>query len=378
MNSAPEISAATKAPPRLRLACFEDYAQIHRLVTSYLQENQPPDDWHALWQNNPLWPRLGKDWPIGWVMEDLGGQVVGSMTNVPSLYRFRGRELICANGRDWVVAPKYRGFALWVMDEYFSQQGPDLFINTTVKETAMPAVSTFAARVPLGDWESTAYWVTGYRDFARRALEKVGLPAVGPLALPLAAALRLKDALFAKRLPAPPAGVEIEVCGCFDSRFDLFWEELVRQHPEKLLGARDSRTLSWHFARPLRRGRLWIFTASRQGLLRGYCIVKRQDLGEGLRRLRLVDYQTVEKDADLLPGLLEAALRRSAAEGFCVLEHLGCGLPKMRSFDRFAPYRRKLPAWPFYYHAPDAALAAELRVPEVWDPSVYDGDASYE
>jgi hypothetical protein len=116
MSSAPETPAATKAAPRLRLARFEDYAQIHRLVTSYLQENQPADDWHALWLNNPLWPRLGKDWPIGWVMEDAAGQVVGSMTNIPSLYRFRDRELICANGRDWVVAPEYRGFALWVMD----------------------------------------------------------------------------------------------------------------------------------------------------------------------------------------------------------------------------------------------------------------------
>ncbi len=94
--------------------------------------------------------------------------------------------------------------------------------------------------------------------------------------------------------------------------------------------------------------------------------------------MRLIDYQSVERDADLLPGLLQAALQRCIAEDFYVLEHLGRGLPKMHSFDQFAPYRRKLPNWPFYYHAANPALAAELRKPESWDPSEFDGDASYE
>ncbi len=50
----------------------------------------------------------------------------------------------------------------------------------------------------------------------------------------------------------------------------------------------------------------------------------------------------------------------------------------MRSFDRFAPYRQKLPYWPFYYHAADPALEADLGKPQVWDPSSFDGDASFE
>src|SRR5205823_4084288 len=98
-----------------------------------------------------------------------------------------------------------------------------------------------------------AYWVTRYRGFARQALERMGVPLAGALALPAAAALRLKDALFAKPLPTVPASVVIAAAGVFDSRFDLFWDELVRQSPEKLLGARDSRALSWHFAIPMRR-----------------------------------------------------------------------------------------------------------------------------
>jgi len=94
--------------------------------------------------------------------------------------------------------------------------------------------------------------------------------------------------------------------------------------------------------------------------------------------MRLVDYQTLEPDQDLLPSLLQFALRRCAAEEIDILDHLGRGLPKMQAVDRFAPYRQKLTTWPFYYRATDPALCAELVQPRVWDPSSFDGDASFE
>jgi hypothetical protein len=50
----------------------------------------------------------------------------------------------------------------------------------------------------------------------------------------------------------------------------------------------------------------------------------------------------------------------------------------MRGFDSFAPHRRERPSWSFYYHAGDPALAADLRRPEAWDPSLFDGDASFD
>jgi hypothetical protein len=106
-------------------------------------------------------------------------------------------------------------------------------------------------------------------------------------------------------------------------------------------------------------------------------VLNREDPAGRVRRVRLIDYQTLESDVELLPALLRAALRRCAAEGYSVLEHRGCGLPKMRSFDHFAPYRRKLPNWPYYYRAADPAVAAELARPKAWDPSSFDGDASF-
>jgi hypothetical protein len=371
-------STTQLAAPQFRPAHFEDYPQIQRLEAAHLPTTMPAEEWSRLWLDNPLWPRLSGDWQIGWVLEDSAGQVVGSMTSVPSLYRFRGQDLVCASARAWVGRPEYRGYAPWLMEEFFNQPGVDLYISTTANANAEPICRTFATRVPVGDWQSSAYWVTGYRSFARMALRQLGIPLAGALALPASAALWLKDALFARALPAISSGVVVSAIDNFDSRFDVFWEELVRQNPDKLLATRDSRALTWHYATPIRRGRLWIFTAVRNGLLRAYCVLHRQDWGQEGRRMRVIDYQTLEPDVDLLPGLLQPALRRCAAEGFSVLEHLGCGLRKMRNFDHFAPYRHKRSNWPFYYHAADPALAAELSRPEAWEPSTFDGDASFD
>jgi hypothetical protein len=378
VTTATETSSPTKSPPQLRHARFGDYAQIARLESSNGLESQPESDWRGIWLDNPLWPRLSSRWPIGWVLEDAAGNVVGSVMNVPSLYTFQGRELICANGRAWVSSPQYRSFALILMDEYFNQDGADLFVNTTVGPMALNILNELAVRVPLGDWESISYWITGYRRFAQIALEKMRVPMRGYLAAPAASALRLKDFLFNKSLPDAPASIVVEEATHFDSRFDGFWTELASQNQHKLLAVRDRPTLSWHFAVPLRRGRLWIFTASRNGRLRAYCILKRHDQAGGIRRMRLVDYQTLEPDEDLLPSLLQSALRRCAAEEIDILDHLGRGLPKMQAVDRFAPYRQKLTTWPFYYRAADPALCAQLVQPRVWDPSSFDGDASFE
>src|SRR5271165_3742254 len=119
-------------PPQLRPARFADYPRMREMEPSYLDATLSEQDWRGLFLDNPLWPRVGKDWPIAWVLEDAEGRVVGSLTNIPSLCHFHGNELICANGRSWAVAPEYRGFALWLMDEYFNQPGADLFLNTTV------------------------------------------------------------------------------------------------------------------------------------------------------------------------------------------------------------------------------------------------------
>jgi hypothetical protein len=139
---------------------------------------------------------------------------------------------------------------------------------------------------------------------------------------------------------------------------------------------RDLQTLLWHFAGPIRDKQLWVFTASRAGMMLGYAIFKRQDHPpSGLTRMRLVDYQSLDS-TDCLAPLLNAALTRARAEGIFTVEHVCCGLPKMRILDDTAPYRRRLLSWPYYYKAADPNVEAALKVPNTWDASSYDGDCS--
>jgi hypothetical protein len=371
-------TAAKIAAPTLRLASLDDCQRISQFEISQGLSGTPVDGWNNLWLNNPLWPRVRQDWPVGWLLENAEGHVAGSLVNFPMLYTFRGRELICANGRGWVVAPEFRGFALQLMSEYFDQPNPDLFINTTVGPLAEPIISILSERVPVGNFQTAPYWITGYRGVAKKALQKIHVPASGLFAYPAATALRLKDALTVKSLPAISKSIVVEFADSFDARFEAFWKELVRQNFDKLLAVRDKRWLDWHFAIPQRTGTLWIITATRHGLLRAYGIFNRQGWTDGIPRMQLVDYQTFEPNEDLLPGLLQVALRRCAKENLLVLEQMGCGVPKLASFDHYAPYRRKLRSWCYYFKATNPAIHAELSRPEVWDPSMFDGDAHFE
>ena len=123
--------------------------------------------------------------------------------------------------------------------------------------------------------------------------------------------------------------------------------------------------MNWHFDSAIRSGQLQIYIATRGRLLLGYCVLSPYSYSQlGLRSLRIVDYQTVEEDTDLLPGLIRTALERGGANGVHILEILGCGIPKMRAFEQFARARSTKASWSFYYRTTDPELegrAAQRR-----------------
>lgn len=367
-------------PPALRPTSFADYPKIKNLEARFLPVGLSEAEWLGLFLDNPSWSQVGDTWPLGWLLENPDGDVVGSIYNIPSLYHWHGRELVCANGRGWVVDPEYRGYALWLMDEYYNQDGVDLFVNTTVAEDVMSVQTEYAIRIPIGNWEQLTFRPTRYRAFAAKFLE-IRFPrvAASPLRLLLtllcAVALRAKDVAVA-RIPRTSPLLEVAEVQCFDDRFDALWTEIVAARPDVLLARRDQAALTWHYAIPAARGDIRVFTASRNGMLRAYCVFKQHPREFDIRSMRLVDFQTAEPDDDLLSPLLRLALRKFGDDGFHVVEHLGSGLPKTAAFDRVARYRLRH-NWSYFYQVIDPVLAAELSGPEAWDPSEYDGDASY-
>ncbi len=365
-------------PPTLRRATFDDYPQIIALEESQNLRGRTYDEWSRLWIANPCYRELGRQWPIGWVLEAPGGKVVGSVGNVPLRYHFRGETVLAAAGRAWAVQPEYRGFALALMAEFFGQSDCRLFLNTTVNGLAREPFTAFgSAPVPAGQWDSAAYWITHYRGFAKSALRLKSFPAPGACAAPAAFALYVKDALTRRRLPKAAPSFRIERLDRFDQRFDSFWWKL-RAGSSKLLAQRDRQTLEWHFGAALKQSRLRILAVPSADAFAGYAILQRKDHPEiGLTRLRLVDLQVDGENPDVVLALLNGAMRECEREGVHVLEQVGCKLAKTALVDEYAPYRRDLAAWCYYYQAAGSdAFVEAIADPAAWDPSSFDGDSS--
>lgn len=361
--------------PVFRPMRFSDYAAVRALLADHGMGMPSFEHWSSRWIANRHWHNLGHEPPIGWVLVAATGEIVGSIETIPLLYKFRGTNLIAAVSRAWCVKSGYRGYALQLIDEYFSQD-VDVFISTTVGSAAVSTLSQFYGPIPLGRWDRMSYFVTDHVRFAKRALRKYQVPLASLLAHPTAWSLRLKDALSGAAPTQTPSAVEIETTTSFDTRFDAFWRELIHENPGKLLAERSSRALAWHFGSDLQSNRLWILTASSMGRMRGYCILRKDCGTDGGAKVVLIDYQNLDPQCDLLSDFLREALKRCAAERFYALQNFGIGVPKMRAFDEHAPYCRKLPNAIFYFGATNAALGAELREPQSWDPSLYDGDAT--
>ena len=92
----------------------------------------------------------------------------------------------------------------------FQPAGVALFINTTVNLNAVETFSTLCACVPIGDWQSASYWVTGYLGFARAALRIMRIPMAGARRIAGGGGARVKDLFAGKSLPKPPRAITIE------------------------------------------------------------------------------------------------------------------------------------------------------------------------
>jgi hypothetical protein len=366
-------------PVKIRVAVFEDYNQIACLQIQNGLAARSYEDWQAAWTGNPVFKQVDGQWPIGWVLETTGGEIVGFIGNIPLAYHFRGRELVGAASSSWVVDPRYRSYSMLLKSYLMRQEGIDLIICTTVSSASESSYDRGFrfSRVPVGTWDKSAFWITNYRGFSQSALNLKSVRSSRLMSYPVSAALSCWDGLRGVRLRDPGASCEIRLCSEFDSRFDAFWEESKLQGTTELLAVRTRDTLAWHYRYSLLQRNVWILTASHGSRLVAYAIFDRRDnLALGLKRIRFVDFQALKGWAKELGSLLWWVLRKCREEGIHVLENDGCwlnrpGLPLIP-----APYQRSLNAWMYYYKAIDKNLSDALTHPDAWAPSSFDGDAS--
>ena len=371
----PSAVAQPRPRPTVREASFGDYDQIASVQARNGLTPRPRREWTALWQGNPAYELNRDRWPIGWVLESEPGRIVGCIANVPCAYLWKGELLCAATQCDWAVDPEYRSFSLSLMQRIANQPHVDLLLTTTVGPAAEPSLAAFQwSRVPAGQWDRAAFWITGRRGFLRSALARKRFPLAGLAAYPLALALSCRDGL--SRVGSRGASrLRIERKLEFDSTFDVFWEALKRGKRDVLLAVRSTAALRWHFEGAGRDA--WIVTASLGERLIAYAILARRDHPEiGLTRLRLIDFQALENTEEALDGILDHVIRQCRLDGIHMLEDMGCVLEGLGIPLAKAPYHRNLASWAYYYRAKRSDLREALKESSVWDPTSMDGDAS--
>jgi len=399
MTAPPQVSRTKpRRGPKLRETRFEDYEQIAALQSRWLKV-KPYHEWVHLWQGNPVYRELKADWPIGWVLEDQDGKIVGSVGNIPFLYELDGRRILVASGFSWVADAEYRSASLLLMDSLIRQSHVDLHLNNMVNKNAVGAVTTLGcSRMPVGIWDEYAYWTTNYRGFFENiaAMKNYRLtrPFVFPsregswtrlkalrarhsklLSYPLSAAAFLKDRLT--KTSVRESDVQVKTCTSFDDRFDSFWEDVKRNNRHLLLAVRTREVLEWHFKHALLRNELWIVTAVDGHRLMAYALFEKSvHPRSGFTRVKLVDYQSLEDGTSMLEPLLSWTLRRCRSEGVHMLEYMGRWMEKGQFIDTAAPYRRKLSSWTYFYHTNNPELRGLLNNTQVWTPSLFDSDAT--
>jgi hypothetical protein len=353
-----------------------DYEQIARLESRYGLSVKGYDEWSHLWLANPVYQQLNGNWTIGWVIEDDNHHIVGAIGNIPLSYELGGKPILAASARSWVTTPAYRSTSLLLLDHVINQPQVELYLNTTFAPVSMPCASVFGCQpVPVGVWDKAAFWITHHRGFVESLFARKNYPVAKVLSLPVSGVLSLREG-FARKI-SDEKKVEVSNCPGFDERFDDFWAELRDRSPHLLLAVRTREALEWHYKYALLNGRLWIATVQDGSRIIAYAVFDRRDRPDiALTRVRLVDFQSLDGSTALLFPVLSWALARCRHESIQVLESVGRWLEKGELIRTIAPYRRRLPAWRYYYRANNSALAERLRDRRVWAPSLFDGDAS--
>lgn len=308
----------------LRTVEFADNAPLEQLKARYKMAPSSAYEWRQVYEGSALPARLDLKWPIGWVLETPEGVMVGHIGNVPIEYSFNGRIMVAASASCWVVDVDYRKSSSDLSKKFFAQTGVDLLSNTTATWPSGRAFERLGAiKPPVAAYDRSAFWIIDHQKFAFSLLIKKNLPLPQVLALPVGAVLSSVSWVRNFGRCHPRQHTYIREVNTIDERFDRFWEKL-RAQPNRLLCVRDRAAVAWRFERPLRAGNAWIFSYENgpQGFA-GYAVFLRQDSPEiGLRRVRLVDFQSEGDGAKFLHEVVEVALSRCRAESRSMHLHL--------------------------------------------------------
>lgn len=382
-EAAPASSSArtdlSHVPARLREAKFSDFEAIVKLKERGGLAADSVENWNRLWHQNPALLEGSGGQPIGWVLE-AGETIVGYLGNIPLKCRYGTRGLTAVSSHAFVVDPPYRALALSLASAFYRQKSVDLIIaSTAIQATGVMAAAFKCAALPQPEYDTVLFWVLRPRQFGRILIKKLHLkPSLARIGSTFVAIAISVDKIVRRRWPkGAPSGLTVRE-GTIDAIGRDIEELLSEKFKEgnRLFADRSAEVLRWHFTVPGDRGSVRLLRCYQDGSLKGYAVVRSDTDENGLRKSILADLIATQDDPSVVAALWTAAYRLAKDEGRDILEVQGFPSGVRAVSDSWQPYRRKLPACPYYYRASDPDLHKALSDPSAWYACPFDGDAT--
>jgi hypothetical protein len=238
-------------PAKLRVVEEKDFGKLASLLTEGFP-SRSLELWekrfHSWWEKNPFWT---PDIPIGWLLEDKNGNIVGFMGNIPVKFQVNGQESLASAGTSWYVKPEFQGSnSILILLAWLKQRNFQLFLSTTPNEKVQKMIPKLGFVQIDFPFNQTEYWDILNCGQALHLLIKRRLkPGVMtitfkiillPIRLISRLILPLKKAKV-QRLRCPEYTTSF--CSACDASFTEFWERNKKEYTTTLF--RDAETLSW-------------------------------------------------------------------------------------------------------------------------------------
>jgi hypothetical protein len=355
---------------RIRTATFDDAAAVCELYGRNGLGDVDPAEWRGRWEKYPFAPEF-QDIPIGWVLQEDDGLLVGIFANVHMLYELRGRRLRCCIGCEWAVDAASRGMSLHLLDRFLRQKGVDICLVGSASPVTEGILTRLKIpRIPAPGYEVPMLWAVRPRQFAAAALRKKAVKGAEALAGPAGLGLGVAD--FVRGSGRGQPGSTVRSLPVFDERFDGFCERLCIES-RHLQAVRSRAVLEWRFRAPASRGEMSVITAEQDGNLLGYAVMVRRLADDLLTEVcDVADLQALGENPSTFRDLLLGALRAARESGAGTLKLLTANPSKQTVAERLRPHVYHTPNWQLFYKIRDATLALQLAAPEAWDFSPFD------
>jgi hypothetical protein len=293
----------------------EDYGALAR----FLEKNTKGSDvtfwtdrFTCWWDENPAM-RGGLD--RGWILYEDGGEVGGTLGNIPVRYFIHGQERIVCSASSWFMSKKSSPRALGLYHLFLSQKHPVLNTGSTEKVVQISLQMGFKQlnqpwlreeAIYINDVSS--FWKFISHKFSNHKFKLFLIQCAGIFIVPL---LKIVNAIRRKRLAALDEDYTLKEIQDFDQRYTLLSNKLKKKYD--ITAVRDHIALNWFFfgSKKLRSSRRVVEIKNKENLI-GYIGIKEGEKRQGEKAynyVEVVDLVLIEESEPAYNALIRGLLK---------------------------------------------------------------------